>query len=97
MYKDMYKHNTYVYTLLQLSESHRHLRELESVLTKQNTAIHPYLKSINSLLYQALMTTKAAVGDQVKPYEINKHVAAGKNPNLGFTLHAKKESTKQTF
>ena len=62
----------------QLSESRHHLRELESVLTEQNTAVHPYLKSINSLLYQAVMTTKAAVQEQVKPYTVNDHIAPGK-------------------
>lgn len=62
----------------QLSECRRHIRELESVLTEQNTVVHPYLKSINSLLYQAVMTTKAAAQDQVQPYTVNEHVAPGK-------------------
>ena len=90
-------HNLYTCTIIlkyitdphnQLSESHRHLRELESVLTEQNTAIHPYLKSINSFLYRAVMTTKAVVSDQVKPYTINEHVAPGKKNETQPRFHS---------
>ena len=38
----------------------------------------PYLKSINSLLFRAVLATRAFVGDQVEPYTVNELVAPGK-------------------
>ena len=58
----------------ELSESCHHLHELGSALTEENTAVHPYLKSINLLLFQAVLTARA----QVEPYTINEPVAPGK-------------------
>ena len=78
----------------QLSESSHHLQELSSALTVQNTAIHPYLKGINALQLRAVMTARAAIGDQVvKPYTVNQPIAPGKKNETqpSFILPAKSQ------
>ena len=60
------QHKDRVCTVLSLEIQLAHVQLL---LIKHNTVIHPYLKSINSLLFRTVTTTRAAVEEQVKPYE----------------------------
>lgn len=62
----------------QLMETYQHISELSTTLTDTNTAVHPYLKSINSLLYKAVLTARAATNENLPPFDLNEPVAPGK-------------------
>lgn len=47
-------------------------------VTLENTAVHQYLKSLNSLLYKAVVMTRAATDVSVPAYPVTEPVAAGK-------------------
>ena len=43
------------------------MKELEDTVTAENTAVHPYLAHINSLLHNAVLTCKATMSTESSP------------------------------
>ena len=72
----------------QLAECKKHLHELETALTENSTCLHPYLKSLNSQLFKAVLTVRSATQEQVPEYPVNEPVAPGKKAETQPRFHA---------
>ena len=70
---------------IQLNTFTHMMKELQSVVTPENTAVLPFLKHVNSLLHNAILTCKAALSQNECATESFKNeaenIAPGKKPD----------------
>ena len=71
------------------------MRTLEDTITAENTAVHPYLARINSLLHNAVLTCKAAMSLDSSDVVGFKGVNIAANKNLDHQWTFKRQQRHQ--
>ena len=73
------------------------MKTLEDTITAENTAVHPYLSHINSLLHNAVLTCKAAMSldsSDVVGFK-GDNIAANKNLDHQWTQKDNKDTREE--